>query len=58
MVSQYCKSGNFRAQLFSRFADFELFRLFVKIAIFNFPTEHIRALLFSRSQVGAWKAQK
>ena len=25
----YCKSGNFRAQLFSRFADFELFHLFL-----------------------------
>ena len=25
----YCKSGNFRAQLFSQFADFELFHLFL-----------------------------
>ena len=25
----YCKSGNFRAQLFSRFSDFELFHLFL-----------------------------
>ena len=25
----YCKSGNFRVQLFSRFADFELFHLFL-----------------------------